>query len=90
MGGGGGGSPSSEQEEGTKPIGEKPYGCCTFIQHSEIMKMPSAGHENYARWHEIFTSSSFFDPTAQIPPPIDPTDENASRKSIGRPDSSEL
>ena len=55
MGGGGGGSPSSEQEEGTKPIGEKPYGCCTFIQHSEITKMPSAGHENYVRWHEIFT-----------------------------------
>ena len=42
-GGGSGGSPSREQEEGRKPIGEKPYGHWVFIPHSEMTKMPSAG-----------------------------------------------
>ena len=47
----------------------------------EMTKMPWWGHGIYIMLPLLFIPAVFLpDPTAQILPPLDPTDENASRE----------
>ena len=70
-------------------IGEKPYGHWAFIPPPrEMTEMPWWGHGIYILLPLLFIPAvPIPDPTAQISSDVDPTDENASREPIRRPES---